>query len=114
MGAADVLSAVDRASGTQTNWGECHDHGPEPQFRADRGLGARVRPRPRRPLQHRCGVPGRWTLAAGGVLTLGIGLLKVSQQSGSGLFEWKGLVQRVLLVAFMAWIFAVAFRLRRQ
>lgn len=54
-----------------------------------------------------------WTLAAGVVLTLGIGLLKVSQQPGSGLFDWKGLVQRVILAAVMAWIFAVAFRLRR-
>jgi hypothetical protein len=55
-----------------------------------------------------------WTLAAGIVLTLGIGLLKFSQQPGSGLFEWKGLVQRVILVTIMAWIFAVAFRLRHR
>ena len=55
-----------------------------------------------------------WTLAAGVVLTLGIGLLKFSQQPGGGLFEWKGLVQRVILVTLMAWIFAVAFRLRRR
>ncbi len=54
-----------------------------------------------------------WTLAAGIVLALGIVVLKISQQPGSGLFEWKGLVQRVILVAFMAWIFAFAFRLRR-
>ncbi|WP_168709343.1 DUF998 domain-containing protein [Arthrobacter sp. PAMC25564] len=54
-----------------------------------------------------------WTLFSGLVLTLGIGVLKISQQPGSGLFEWKGAVQRVLLVTFMAWIFAVAFRLRR-
>ncbi|SDL26310.1 Protein of unknown function [Arthrobacter sp. ov407] len=55
-----------------------------------------------------------WTLAAGVVLTLGVGLLKLSQQPGSGLFEWKGLVQRVILVTVMAWIFAVAFRLRHR
>ncbi|WP_427017648.1 DUF998 domain-containing protein [Pseudarthrobacter sp. P1] len=55
-----------------------------------------------------------WTLAAGVVLALGIGLLKISQQPGSGLFEWKGLVQRVVLITFMAWIFAVAFHLRRR
>ncbi|SDK94223.1 DUF998 domain-containing protein [Arthrobacter sp. ok362] len=55
-----------------------------------------------------------WTLTAGVVLTLGIGLLKFSQQPGSALFEWKGLVQRVILVTFMAWIFAVAVRLRRR
>jgi hypothetical protein len=54
-----------------------------------------------------------WSLAAGVVLTLGIGLLKFSQQPGSALFDWKGLVQRVILVAIMAWIFAVASRLRR-
>ena len=55
-----------------------------------------------------------WTLASGVVLTVGVILLKISQQPGSGLFEWKGLVQRVILFTFMAWIFAVAFRLRRQ
>lgn len=55
-----------------------------------------------------------WTLAAGVVLTLGIGLLKFSQQLGSGLFEWKGLVQRVILVTIMAWIFAFASRLRHR
>jgi hypothetical protein len=55
-----------------------------------------------------------WTLASGVVLTVGVVLLKISQQPGSGLFEWKGLVQRVILFTFMAWIFAVAFRLRRQ
>lgn len=55
-----------------------------------------------------------WTLASGVVLTVGVVLLKISQQPGSGLFEWKGLVQRAILYTFMAWIFAVAFRLRRQ
>jgi hypothetical protein len=55
-----------------------------------------------------------WTLAAGVVLTLGIGLLKISQQPGSGLFEWKGLVQRVILITFMTWIFTVASRLRHH
>ncbi len=55
-----------------------------------------------------------WTLAAGVVLTAGIVVLKVSQQPGSALFEWKGLVQRVILVTFMAWIFAVATRLRQH
>lgn len=54
-----------------------------------------------------------WTLLSGVVLTIGIVVLKVSQQPESGLFDWKGLVQRVILVTFMAWIFAVAFRLRR-
>lgn len=54
-----------------------------------------------------------WTLASGLILTVGIAVLKLSQQTGSSLFEWKGLVQRVLLVTFMAWIFAVASHLRR-
>lgn len=54
-----------------------------------------------------------WTLFSGVVLTVGIGVLKISQQPSGGLFEWKGLVQRVLLVTFMTWIFAVASRLRR-
>jgi hypothetical protein len=54
-----------------------------------------------------------WTLASCLVLTLGIGLLKFSQQPGSALFDWKGIVQRVLLVTLMAWIFAVAVRLHR-
>lgn len=53
-----------------------------------------------------------WTLATGVVLTVGIVVLKISQQVESGLFEWKGLVQRVLLLALMAWIFTVAYRLR--
>ncbi|MDP9984009.1 putative membrane protein [Pseudarthrobacter oxydans] len=53
-----------------------------------------------------------WTLISGVVLALGIGLLRISQQPGSDLLEWKGLVQRAILVTFMAWIFAVAFRLR--
>lgn len=54
-----------------------------------------------------------WTLVSGVVLSAGIVLLKVSQQPESGLFEVKGLIQRVLLVTFMAWIFTVASRLRR-
>lgn len=53
-----------------------------------------------------------WTLGAGILLVLGIAILRVSQQPGSGLFEFKGLVQRVLLIIIMAWIFAFAFRLR--
>ncbi len=56
----------------------------------------------------------RWTLAAGVVLTLGIGLLKVSQLPQTELFEWKGLVQRVILVTFMIWMFAFAARTYRQ
>jgi hypothetical protein len=53
-----------------------------------------------------------WTLSAGVILCLGIVALKISQQPASGLFEWKGLVQRVILVTIMAWIFSVASQLR--
>ncbi|KQR63584.1 hypothetical protein ASF98_13175 [Arthrobacter sp. Leaf337] len=52
-----------------------------------------------------------WTLAIGIVLAVGLVVLKISQQAESGLFEWKGLVQRVLLIAMMAWLFTVASRL---
>ena len=55
-----------------------------------------------------------WTLAAGIVLTLGIVLLKISQQPQAELFEWKGLVQRVILVTFMTWLFALAAGAYRQ
>ena len=55
-----------------------------------------------------------WTLTAGELLTLGIGLLKISELPQAGLFGYKGLVQRVLLVTFMTWLFAVATRLHRQ
>lgn len=54
-----------------------------------------------------------WTLASSLVLTAGIVLLKISQQPGNLLFDWKGLVQRVLLFTLMGWIFAVAVRLHR-
>lgn len=55
-----------------------------------------------------------WTLAVGVVLVLGLGLLKVAQQPGSALFAWKGLVQRVVLVGFMGWVFTVAALLPRS
>jgi hypothetical protein len=55
-----------------------------------------------------------WTLATGVLLTLGLALLKISEQPQARLFGYKGLVQRVLLVAFMTWIFAVAARLHQQ
>ncbi len=55
-----------------------------------------------------------WTLTAGVVLTVGIGLLKLSQQPGTELFGWKGLVQRVLLVTVMSWLFTLAAWLWRR
>ncbi len=53
-----------------------------------------------------------WTLAAGIALTAGVVVLKISQLPAGGLFAWKGVVQRAVLVAFFAWLFAVAARLR--
>lgn len=55
-----------------------------------------------------------WTLGSGVVLVLGIVLLRISQQPGGVLFEWKGLLQRILLVTLMTWIFTVAARLRHH
>ncbi|WP_293914302.1 DUF998 domain-containing protein [Deinococcus sp.] len=52
-----------------------------------------------------------WTLAAGLVLVVGIIVLKLSQQPGSQMYAWKGLIQRLVLVTFMAWLFAFAARL---
>ena len=52
-----------------------------------------------------------WTLAAGLVLVVGIMVLKLSQQPGSQMYAWKGLIQRLVLVTFMAWLFAFAARL---
>jgi hypothetical membrane protein len=54
-----------------------------------------------------------WTLAAAVLLALGIGVLRFSQVPEAGLFGYKGLVQRVVLVTFMAWLFAVGARLHR-
>ena len=52
-----------------------------------------------------------WTLAAGVALVVEVVLLKVAQLSGHGLFDVRGLVQRVLLCTFMGWVFVVALRL---
>jgi hypothetical protein len=54
-----------------------------------------------------------WTLAAGVLLTLGVALLKFSELPREGLFAYKGLVQRVVLMTFMAWLFVVATRLHQ-
>ena len=55
-----------------------------------------------------------WTLVAAVVLTLGIPVLKISQLPAAPLFDWKGVIQRVILVTFMTWLFTVAARLRRE
>jgi hypothetical protein len=52
-----------------------------------------------------------WTLAAGVALVVEVVVLKVAQQPDYGLFLVKGLVQRILLTTFMAWVFTVALRL---
>jgi hypothetical protein len=54
-----------------------------------------------------------WTLAAAVLLTLGIGLLRFSELPQAGLFAYKGLVQRAVLVTFLTWLFLVATRLHR-
>lgn len=55
-----------------------------------------------------------WTLCAGIVMVVGIGFLKVSQFPESSLFLWKGLIQRVILITFMAWLFSFATKLLKQ
>ncbi|HUD44780.1 MAG TPA: DUF998 domain-containing protein [Patescibacteria group bacterium] len=52
-----------------------------------------------------------WTLAIGVLLVIGIGFLKVSQFPQSSLFEWKGLIQRIIIISYLAWIFAFAVQL---
>ena len=54
-----------------------------------------------------------WTRATASLLGVGIALLKVSQFPQSRLFGWKGAIQRMTLISFMAWLFAVAARVRR-
>ena len=54
-----------------------------------------------------------WTLLAGIILVIGIGFLKASQFPAGQLFAWKGLIQRAVLIVFMAWLFASAWRLWR-
>ena len=55
-----------------------------------------------------------WTLLAGLMLVIGIGFLKASQVSANELFAWKGLIQRAVLIVFMAWLFAFAARMFRN
>ena len=53
-----------------------------------------------------------WTLVVG-VLLVRVVVLRISETPGSAWFDDKGFVQRVFLVASMAWLFAVASRLGR-
>ncbi|WP_425147127.1 DUF998 domain-containing protein [Deinococcus sp.] len=54
-----------------------------------------------------------WTLLAGIFLVVGIGFLKASQFPSGELYAWKGLIQRAILIIFMAWLFAFAARMFR-
>jgi hypothetical protein len=54
-----------------------------------------------------------WSLTVGVALVVGVIVLKVAQQPGSVLFAGRGVVQRVVLVTFMGWLFTVAARLPR-
>jgi hypothetical protein len=55
-----------------------------------------------------------WTLGVGIIMVVGIGFLKVSQFPESNLFLWKGLIQRIILMTFMAWVFSFATKLLKQ
>ena len=55
-----------------------------------------------------------WTFLAGVLLVMGIVLLKAGQIPQSGLYAWKGLIQRVILLVFIGWPFAFAARLFRR
>ena len=52
-----------------------------------------------------------WTLSAGTIVTVGIIFLKVSQLPGSDLSSLKGLIQRGILIVFMAWVYVFSRRL---
>lgn len=55
----------------------------------------------------------RWSLTVGIALVVLIVLVRVSQQPTSPLWPWKGLVQRHLIILFMAWLLTSAVRLLR-
>lgn len=55
-----------------------------------------------------------WTLATGIVLTLGVIVLKISQSPQNELFAFKGIVQRVILITYMTWLFALSLRVYRR
>lgn len=54
-----------------------------------------------------------WTLLVCCLLVVTIGFLKTSQFPRSELYAWKGLIQRVFLVAFMAWLFGLSVTIFR-
>ncbi len=55
-----------------------------------------------------------WTLAIGILLVVGIGLLKASQFPQNDLFAWKGVIQRIILISYMAWLFIFAVKLSKR
>jgi hypothetical protein len=54
-----------------------------------------------------------WTLAAAVIIIVAVVLMKAGQSPSNRLHAWVGLVQRVALITYLAWIFTVARRLRR-
>ncbi len=59
-----------------------------------------------------------WTLATGIIFVVAIILLKAGQalpsSSPNVLSNFLGLIQRIALITYLAWVFAFAFRLRAQ
>ena len=53
-----------------------------------------------------------WTIAAAVIIVVAVVLMRVGGIASSGLHPWLGLIQRVALITFMAWIISVALRLR--
>ncbi len=52
----------------------------------------------------------RWSLFICLVLLIGIVFLKISQFPQNELFQYKGLIQRIILISYMLWLFSYAFR----
>ena len=55
-----------------------------------------------------------FTLAAGIVMVVLIILMKIGQLQAGPLNDWAGVVQRCCLIISYAWIFAIAFRMRKS
>ncbi len=55
-----------------------------------------------------------WSGVVGVVTSVGVGVLKVSQLPGTGLFQWRGLIQRAVLTTYLGWLFFCAARLREH
>jgi len=58
-----------------------------------------------------------WTLAAGIITTVAVILLSVSTKNPvtpNAFTEWNGLIQRMVIIPYLIWIFTFAFALRRR